>query len=368
MQPTHAYNIADSALFNTYDGRFIPAPIDRAISAVCRRVDDVSFTALIILQKLISFAKVSNLALPVFPSVSTLAKLTKKNERAIYRALKELSDAQYIQRLPQDRKSKGRMATVRTVLTRRVAAITGMPYDPYNLDQRSLFEKWNPHENTEESGGTEKVSHTRNPVPHDQFIGTVKPRSAGKVPEDLRFLLDQGAKEYQIFNWMGRLKHAADDLSGIVAKKIDNILTATNPIGYLVSLVKLAESGEEIKAGYRSQPNKPEICGNLGLYFARLEKAKRELGGKIIEWDSPDGKRWIRVEKQQDRGQIFMTQALQNGQSEPSVQKSVLAITELIQSGQARIVGELQATSEQETKKWLDKLSAMVNVGRRSSA
>lgn len=303
MQSTHAYNIADPALFNTYDGRFIPAPIDRAISVVCRCVDDVSFTALIILQKLVSFAKVSNLALPVFPSVSTLAKLTKKNERAIYRALKELSDAQYIQRLPQDRKSKGRMATVRTVLTRRVATITGMPYDPYNLDQRSLFSKWNPLESTETTVDT-AIRHPRNPVPHDQFIGAVKPRSAGKVPEDLRFLLDQGAKEYQIFNWMGRLKHAADDLSGIVAKKIDNILTAANPIGYLVSLVKLAESGEEIKAGYRSQPNKPEIGGNLGLYFARLEKAKRELGGKIIEWDSPNGKRWIRVEKQQDRGQI----------------------------------------------------------------
>jgi hypothetical protein len=100
------------------------------ISSIVVQVDDVSFMAREVLIHLLCCAKIYNLALPVYPSVATLQEWFGCSERTIYRKLQELVAAGYIDRKEQDRKGKGRFATVRTVLTDRVAAITDLPYDP----------------------------------------------------------------------------------------------------------------------------------------------------------------------------------------------------------------------------------------------
>jgi len=100
------------------------------ICSIVLQVNDVSYMAREVLIDILSCAKTYNLALPVFPRVVTLQKWLGCSESTIRRALRELVEADYIIREPQERKTHGRLATVRTVLTHRVAAIAGLPYDP----------------------------------------------------------------------------------------------------------------------------------------------------------------------------------------------------------------------------------------------
>ncbi|MHB1322596.1 MAG: helix-turn-helix domain-containing protein, partial [Acidithiobacillus ferrivorans] len=143
---TPAYNIAENGFYNTravsMAGKpyVIPMAIVGAMQAVLNAASDVPMRARLVLAQLVSCAKTRNLAEPVFPSVATLAKRVECSESTIHRHLKALVDAGYIERKPQGHKKRGGLAVVHTMLKHRVAAIVGLPYNPYGCSQRLLFD------------------------------------------------------------------------------------------------------------------------------------------------------------------------------------------------------------------------------------
>ncbi|MHB8314442.1 MAG: hypothetical protein ACYDCW_01830 [Acidithiobacillus ferrivorans] len=138
----NAYNIAKFSEDNKPkphkqgEVRHIPRAILEAEVAIRRKVRDVPRSPREVLAHLVKYACQENLAEPVFPRVSTLCEAIGISQATCYRAIDSLSIAGYIERLPQQRRrGTGNFLTVRTRLTQRVAAVTGLPYLPDQCQQ-----------------------------------------------------------------------------------------------------------------------------------------------------------------------------------------------------------------------------------------
>ncbi|RBL99118.1 hypothetical protein C3R74_11400 [Acidithiobacillus ferridurans] len=398
---TPSYNIAENGFYNTPASAglgnrgVVPIPLTGAITALQNAVRDVSNSARNVLCQLVQCAKVYNLAEPVFPRVVTLQKWLGCSESTIRRALRELVDAGYIVRQLQGRKSYGRLATVRTILTHRVAALTGLSYNPSTCGQRSLFSKMaeedchiSPFE-TGISGSYDSAEDQRyaqespasitprrpiNPVPHDKFVAVQQGGAHASIPEDLVFLLDKGAHVFQVCRWMARAREAAWKLSDLVQLRREKILSAENPVGYLVSLLKAAERGEKItqyKAWGDVGPGEEDrAAANARKYLLDQETAMKRYGDTLVEWSSSGGPRWIKTGKDQQEGLVYMADPRADTAARPIQTMSVVALDNYVHDGSAKVVHEYRQASGEEMSKGFGFIKRMLkgagNVDRRN--
>ena len=390
---TPSYNIAENGFYNTRAvsgaGRdySIPTPIACARNAILDRVMDVSTTARNVLAHLVRYAKIHNFAEPVFPGVETLAKNVQCSESTIYRALKTLGDAGYINRMPQGRKSKGRKATVRTVLTHRVAAIAGFPYNPGACNQHTLFrdvqlqecqssmfsgdrEPENRHESYSiESPASITPRRPSNPVPHDKFVAVQQGGAHASIPEDLVFLLDKGAHVFQVCRWMARAREAAWKLSDLVRMRKERILNAGNPVGYLVGLLKAAENGEKITdyAPGAMDTVADEIrAANARKHQEEKEAAMRRLEYTLVEWASPGGLRWVRTEKNAENGRVYLENPMVDPAADPKEAISVKLLDSYVQAGSAKVIFDYGPSYAEDNSQGLELIQQSVrNISRR---
>lgn len=390
---TPAYNIAENGFCNTravsMAGKpyVIPMAIVGAMQAVLNAASDVPMRARLVLAQLVSCAKTRNLAEPVFPSVATLAKRVECSESTIHRHLKALVDAGYIERKPQGHKKKGGLAVVHTMLKHRVAAIVGLPYNPYGCSQRLLFDNKNPParqqsavagvqypEDRQESYSIESPAPTTlrrpsKPVPHDKFVAVQQNGAHASIPEDLVFLMDKGAHVYQICNWMGRAKKAACQLSDLVRMRKERIMSAGNPVGYLVGLLKAAESGEKITdyAPRAMDAVADEIrAANARKHQEEKEAAMRRLEYTLVEWASPGGLRWVRTEKNAENGRVYLENPMVDPTAGPKEAISVRLLDSYVQAGSAKVIFDYGPSYAEDNSQGLELIQQSVrNISRR---
>ena len=318
----------------------------------------------------------------MFPRVVTLQKWLGCSESTIRRALRELVDAGYIVRQLQGRKSYGRLATVRTILTHRVAALTGLSYNPHTCGQRSLFSKMteedchiSPFEAVfggdaedqhyaQESPASTPPRRPSNPVSHDKFVAVQQGGAHASIPEDLVFLLDKGAHVFQVCRWMARAREAAWKLSDLVQLRKEKILNAENPVGYLVSVLKAAERGEKItqyKAWRDVGPGEEDrAAANTRKYLLDQETAMKRYGDTLVEWSSLGGPRWIKTGKNQRDGLVFMVDPRADIAAIPIQTMSVVALDNYVQAGSAKVVHAYRQASGEDVSKGFGFLKRML--------
>ncbi|CDQ08915.1 LexA DNA-binding domain protein [Acidithiobacillus ferrivorans] len=387
---TPAYNIAENGFYNTravsMAGKpyVIPMAIVGAMQAVLNAASDVPMRARLVLAQLVSCAKTRNLAEPVFPSVATLAKRVECSESTIHRHLKALVDAGYIERKPQGHKKRGGLAVVHTMLKHRVAAIVGLPYNPYGCSQRLLFDNKSSAarqqsavagvqypEDRQESYSIKSPAPTTlrrpsNPVPHDKFVAVQQVGAHASIPEDLVFLLDKGAHVFQVCRWMARAREAAWKLSDLVQLRKEKILNAENPVGYLVSVLKAAERGEKITQ-YKAWGNvgsgeEDRAAANARKYLLDQETAMKRYGDTLVEWSSPGGPRWIKTGKDQCNGVVFMADPRADTAARATQTMSVVALDNYVHDGSAKVVHEYRQSYGEDRSKGLGLLQRSIRM------
>jgi DNA-binding transcriptional ArsR family regulator len=348
---------------------------------------DLSTTARMVLAQLVSCAKLRNLAEPVFPGVATLAKRLGVSERTIQRHLKALVDAGYIERKPQTHKKRGGLAVVHTILKHRVAAITGLPYNPNACGQQLLFDNKNSPEQSQllsgnfhhpehvgeystiESSASPAPRRPSNPVPHDQFVAVQRDGAHASIPEDLVFLLDKGAHIFQVCSWMARARGAAWKLSDLVRMRKERILNAGNPVGYLVGLLKAAENGEKITdyAPGAMDTVADEIpAANARKHQEEKEAAMRRLEYTLVEWASPGGLRWVRTEKNAENGRVYLENPMVDPTVSPKEAISVKLLDSHVQAGSAKVIFDYGPSYAEDNSQGLELIQQRVrNISRR---
>ncbi len=354
MQSAHAYSITANGFCNTGatsgsgKNHVLPTPIVVAKETLSTKIMDLPRTAKALLIELVGYAKVRNLAEPVFPSISTLSRKLNVAEYTVQRHMKVLIDQDYIERKPQKHRRHGGFAVSHTVLKHRVADLTGLPYNPNSFGQKSLWpvmvdpsnsnlEVCLPEEFIPEV--SQFAAHPRKPVPHSQFVAVQKDGAHASIPEDLVFLLDKGAHIYQVCHWMSWARKTGHQLSDLVRMRKDRILNAGNPVGYLVGLIKAAERGEKITDYSGSMDVMTEIsAANARKHQEEKAVAMRKLGGMLVEWASPDGQRWIRFEKGVEAGSLYQVNPRENLLANATERISVMIVDAYIQAGTAKVI------------------------------
>lgn len=328
----NAYSIANLAEDNKPkprkhgDVRHVPRAILEAEDAIRRKVRDVPRSHREVLAHLVKHACQENLAEPVFPKVSTLCEAIGISQATCYRSLDSLSIAGYIERLPQQRRrGTGNFLTVRTRLTQRVAAVTGLPYLPDRCQQRDWIAEAPPartehpvalaptarvqdsprFEDPQDPSKCESAdSHFDSPIYKEEQNQRKNNNTAqgcrkdfsfvseGKtVPEDLLWLLERGVRPETVWAWMKRLrKNGNETLSQIVARFAAKIAAATNPGGYLTWLITSIERGENIRpprSHLTSAVSTPDPVARLRKTDAMEQAEKRHNGRK---YSGPGGK------------------------------------------------------------------------------
>lgn len=365
----------------------MPMAIVGAMQSVLNAASDVPMRARLVLAQLVSCAKTRNLAEPVFPSVATLAKRVECSESTIHRHLKALVDAGYIERKPQGHKKRGGLAVVHTMLKHRVAAIVGLPYNPYGCSQRLLFDNKSSAarqqsavagvqypEDRQESYSIESPAPTTlrrpsNPVPHDKFVAVQQGGAHASIPEDLVFLLDKGAHVFQVCRWMARAREAAWKLSDLVRMRKERILNAGNPVGYLVGLLKAAENGEKITdyAPGAMDTVADEIrAANARKHQEEKEAAMRRLEYTLVEWASPGGLRWVRTEKNAENGRVYRENPMVDPTAGPKEAISVKLLDSYVQAGSAKVIFDYGPSYAEDNSQGLELIQQSVrNISRR---
>ncbi|MEB8476752.1 hypothetical protein [Acidithiobacillus ferriphilus] len=415
----NAYNIANFAEDNKPkprkpgDVRHIPRAILEAEDAIRRKVRDVPRSPREVLAHLVKYACQENLAEPVFPRVSTLCESIGISQATCYRSLDSLSIAGYIERLPQQRRrGTGNFLTVRTRLTQRVAAVTGLPYLPDQCQQRDWIAEAPPTRTEHpvalaptsrvqysprfedpqdpsicESAGShfdsplyreeqyqEKNNNTAQTALHPDALQpsaspkpVVPPRkpncrkgfsfvSAGKtVPEDLLWLLERGVRPETVWTWMKRLrKSGKETLSQIVARFSVKIAAATNPGGYLNWLITSIERGENIR------PPRPHLTVAVSTpdpvarlrQIDEMEQARKQHKGR--KYSSPGGKIY---EVHEENVLCFI-----GGDPIPKGQISLSRFVEIYSYGALAEIEETPASSSPELEKAMN-IIRMVKSG-----
>ncbi|MDD2750353.1 MAG: helix-turn-helix domain-containing protein [Acidithiobacillus sp.] len=319
------------------------------------KITDLPRTAKAVLIELVSYAKVRNLAEPVFPAISTLSRKMNVSEYTVQRHIKTLIEQGYIERKSQSHRKHGGFAVIQTVLKRRVAELVGLPYNPNSFGQRSLWPVMvDPNDSNLEAHLPEEsmpevspfAAHPRKPVPHSKFVAVQKDGAHASIPEDLVFLLDKGAHVYQVCNWMARARKTMYQLSDLVRMRKERIQNAGNSVGYLVGLLKAAERGEKITdySGSLNTATDEIRAAKTRKHQEEEAAAMRKLGGKLVEWDSPSGPRWIRIEKNANTGSVYCVNPRDNPLVNTNVRIAVLTVDRYIQSGAAKVIFDYAAS------------------------
>ncbi|OCX68932.1 helix-turn-helix domain-containing protein [Acidithiobacillus thiooxidans] len=374
MQATQLHSITANGFCNTgavsgSGKRYVlPAPIILAKEILATKITDLPRTAKAVLIELVSYAKVRNLAEPVFPAVSTLSRKMNVSEYTVQRHIKTLIEQGYIERKSQSHRKHGGFAVIQTVLKRRVAELVGLPYHRNSFGQRSLWPVMvDPNDSNLEAHLPEEsmpevspfAAHPRKPVPHSKFVAVQKDGAHASIPEDLVFLLDKGAHVYQVCNWMARARKTMYQLSDLVRMRKERIQNAGNSVGYLVGLLKAAERGEKIT----------DFSGSLNTATDEIRAAKTrkhqeeeaaamlKLGGKLVEWASPDGPRWIRIEKNANTGSAYCVNPRDNPMVNTNVRIAVLTVDRYIQSGSAKVIFDYAASYHEDQSEGMNMIN-----------
>lgn len=156
----------------------------------------------------------------VFAHKERIAKRISAAESTVYRHLAALVEAQLIERLPQERKSRnGRFSVARVRLTQKGAELLGLSVD-----------------NSASPSPVLSAGHTLT-EPTDSKN---QPQRPGEVPADLAVLATKGIRKAGIFFLMGKASKHGKRLSDIVTAKGEHLRERYGKplFGYLVALAE----------------------------------------------------------------------------------------------------------------------------------
>lgn len=177
-------------------------------------------------------------------------------------------------------------------------------------------------------------------------------------------MLDKGAHVFQVCRWMARARDAAWKLSDLVQLRREKILSAENPVGYLVSVLKAAERGEKItqyKAWGDVGPGEEDrAAANARKYLLDQETAMKRYGDTLVEWSSSGGPRWIKTGKDQREGLVFAVDPRADIAARPIQTMSVVALDHYVHDGSAKVVHEYRQSSGEEMSKGFGFLKRML--------
>ena len=272
--------------------RKIPLPISGAMARVLQSdIPGASRSDKCVLSWLVSFCKLKDPSLPVYPRIEVLAAYCTLSTSSVKRCLLRLQRAGLIHRLSQERSERsGNFTTVRTVLTTASLQIAGLisekvtpseiaptpePYD--SAPQETSLEndprpevKMTPTIENElrstkrrDSYSTERDGPFQNPK---------RLATQGSIPEDLQWLSTDHQIEPGLIAWGMKVARAAGTcLSAIIADIKDRLARSEQPGRYLAAVLK------NIRSGGKVWENKVPISVETPVKAFQQEQEMREL-------------------------------------------------------------------------------------------